>query len=85
MEIVKLSKRGLREDIESGMKRPQIAEKYQLPVTQVNKAIKMAGLNGMRAKTIKFELVDDEEIVEINEIPQPTAPEAIVIEHKEED
>lgn len=67
MEIVKLSKKELREDIESGMKRPQIAEKYQLPVNQVNKAIKMAGLNGMRAKTVKFEFIDDEEPIEEQE------------------
>jgi len=83
--IVKLSKKSLKEDVESGMKRSEIADKYKLSTSLLNKAFKQAGLTGMRAKSVSFEFVDDEEIVEINEIPQPTAPEAIVIEHKEED
>jgi len=83
--IVKLSKKSLKEDVESGMKRSEIADKYKLSTSLLNKAFKQAGLTGMRAKSVSFEFVDDEEIAEINEIPQPTAPEAIVIEHKEED
>lgn len=82
MEIVKLSKSGLKQDIECGMKRTDMATKYGLPITQLNKAVTQAGLKGVRAKTIRFEFVDDEpeieetseEVQEIVETPVPTAP-----------
>ena len=83
--IVKLSKKSLKEDVESGMKRSEIADKYKLSTSLLNKAFKQAGLTGMRAKSVSFEFVDDEEIMEINEIPQPTAPETVVIEHSDEE
>lgn len=71
MQIVKLTKSGLRKDIEMGLKRAEIAEKYGLAITQINAAIEQAGLKGMRAKTIKFELVDDEDVA-------PEEPEKLV-------
>lgn len=64
---VQLSKKGLAQDIENGMTRPEMAEKYGLVQGQLNKAITMAGLKGVKAKTVKFEFVDDEEPIEEQE------------------
>lgn len=74
--IVKLSKKGLEADVQAGMKRSEIAEKYKLSVSLLNKAFKQAGLTGMRAKSVSFEFTDDEEDA-IQEVTQPTAPEII--------
>jgi len=75
MEIVRLTKSGLKQDIENGIKRTDMAAKYNLPITQLNKAISQAGLKGTRAKTIRFELIEDEpEIMESYDAPAP-APE----------
>lgn len=59
---VQLSKKGLTQDIENGLTRKEIAEKYGLVQGQLNKAMQMAGLKGVRAKTVKFEFVEDEEV-----------------------
>ena len=64
---VKLSEKMLVASINSGMTRPQIAEKVGLSVGQLNQALKMKGLEKMRAKTVKFEFVDDEEPIEEQE------------------
>lgn len=75
---VKLSKKGLAQDIENGMTRPEMAEKYGLVQGQLNKAIAMAGLKGVKAKTVKFEFVDDEEPIKeqenITEAPITNVP-----------
>ena len=57
--MVTLTISGLREDLNNGLTRPQLADKYNLPMTQIAKAIKQAGLSGKRAITKKFELIDD--------------------------
>ena len=77
MQVVKLSKRGLEADVKAGLKRSEIAAKYNLPLSSLQKAFKQAGLTGMRAQNTAFELVDDEEIVDFDEVPQPTSPEVI--------
>lgn len=59
---VQLSKKGLTQDVENGLTRKEIAEKYGLVQGQLNKAMQMAGLKGVRAKTVKFEFVEDEEV-----------------------
>lgn len=59
-ERVKLTKTQVLSDIESGMSRKEIAEKYGLPATQMNKAISLMGLSGIRAKKVLFEIVEDE-------------------------
>jgi hypothetical protein len=64
MEKVKLSKRGLQNDIESGLTRVLMAEKYGLSTAQIANAIKQTGLTGLRAKYVPFEIVADEEVIE---------------------
>ena len=49
MKVVKLTKMGLKDDIISGLKRPQIAEKYGVTSAQIKTAIEMAGLTDLRA------------------------------------
>jgi transposase-like protein len=58
-ERVKLTVSGLTADIENGLTRPEIAEKYGLNTQQLAKAMKQAGLIGKKAKKVAFELVDD--------------------------
>jgi len=59
MAKVQLTISGLTADIDSGLTRKEISVKYGLPVTQIAKAITMAGLKGKRANAPKFELIDD--------------------------
>lgn len=59
MNKVKLTVSGLTSDIESGLTRKEMCEKYGLPSTQLSQAIKKSGLQGRRAKSVKFELIDD--------------------------
>ena len=59
MSKVKLTVSGLTSDIESGLTRKEMSEKYGLPSTQLAKAIQKSGLQGRRAKSVKFELIDD--------------------------
>lgn len=59
-EVIKLSKKMLTEDKNGGLTNPEIAKKYNLPVTQVTKALKMVGLYKVKARTRnKFEIVED--------------------------
>ena len=62
--MVTLTISGLKQDLSNGLTRPQLSEKYNLPITQVAKAIKQAGLSGKRAIAKKFELIDDETTAE---------------------
>ena len=64
MNRVKLTVSGLTSDIESGLTRKAMSDKYGLPSTQLSQAIKKAGLQGKRAKSVKFELIDDTSVVE---------------------
>lgn len=77
MQVVKLSKRGLEADVKAGLKRSEIAEKYNLPLSSLQKAFKQAGLTGMRAQNTAFELVDDEEVLGIDEVTQVIVQEVI--------
>lgn len=79
---VQLSKKGLAQDVEMGLTRKEIANKYGLVQGQLNKAMVMAGLKGVKAKTVKFEFVEDEEAVheEIMELPEVSPMERFNIE-----
>jgi hypothetical protein len=86
MEKVKLSKKGLQNDIEvSGLTRVQLAEKYGISTAQIKKALEMTGLTELRAKQVAFEIVEEEieetpvktpivEVPEIKETPAVKAP-----------
>jgi len=71
MERVKLSKTGLAKDVENGLTRKEIATKYGLANTQISKAMSLAGLKGVKAKTVKFEFVEEDEATE--EVVEETA------------
>jgi len=58
-EVIKITKSQLIADVESGMKRTDIAEKYNLPLNQVQKLMKIAGLKTKRASSPKFIFEDD--------------------------
>ena len=59
MTKVKLTKSGLMQDLEDGLTRPQMAEKYNLNLQQIGKVMRQANLMGRRAKLVAFELIDD--------------------------
>jgi len=71
MERVKLSKTGLAKDVENGLTRKEIANKYGLVQGQLNRAMVQAGLKGVKAKTVKFEFVEEDEATE--EVAEETA------------
>lgn len=59
-KVVKLTKSGLLADKNSGLTNPEMAKKYNLAVTQITKALKMAGIVNIKAKAkAKFEIVED--------------------------
>jgi len=67
-EKVKLSKKNVHADMLKGLSRKELAEKYNLPMSQMKAAIEALGLTGVRAKKIMFEIVpDEEEIIPDNE------------------
>lgn len=61
-EKVVLSTSELRKDLlDRGLNRKELAVKYGIPVSQINRALKQAGLTGVRSKKIMFELQDDQQ------------------------
>lgn len=79
MERIKITKAGIEADLESGLKRKQIAEKYGVPQTHVTKLINKLGLTGKRASNFRFEIVEEapEAAVAVNE---PTTEEFIHVD-----
>lgn len=69
--MVTITKSQLIADVESGLKRPEIAEKYGLPLNQVQKLMKIAGLKTKRANNLKFKFIDDTTIVSEPESKAP--------------
>lgn len=58
-EQVKLTKSGLQADKDANLTTEEMAAKYNLPLNQMRKALKLAGIK-TRAKTRdKFVLIDD--------------------------
>jgi hypothetical protein len=76
IERVQLSKRNVTADILSGMSRKDLAEKYNLPMSQMKAAIEALGLTGMRAKKVMFEIVSDDEVDDF--IPQQLPPQDFI-------
>ena len=57
---VALTTTGLLNDItKEGLSREEIAKKYNLPVSQIRKAIKEAGLKQKKAAKVMYTLTDD--------------------------
>lgn len=59
MEKIKITKAGIEADLESGLKRKEIAEKYGVPQGHVTKLINKLGLTGRRASNFRFEIVEE--------------------------
>jgi hypothetical protein len=56
---VELTASSLKKDIEDGLTRPEIANKYQLSVGSIKSAMQQCGLTSMKARRPKFTLVND--------------------------
>lgn len=61
----------LKKQVEKGMKKDELAKFYGLPVTQMTKLLKSAGLEIRKFRRPLFELIDDTEEV----IENPNQPE----------
>ena len=78
VKAVSLSKKLIKADIQAGLKREVIAEKYGVSRGTITKALKVMGLNKTRAASVPFIIVDDDEapIATIQQPPiQAPAPE----------
>ena len=64
MAIVKITKADLTAKVEEGWKKDKLAEHYGLPMAQMTKVLQSAGLKIRKFHAPKFELIDDEEVVE---------------------
>jgi hypothetical protein len=71
MEVVKLTKKNLIADMESGLTRSKMGEKYGLSTGMINRAMKQMGIEEMRAKVVKFIIVEDDEEAIDNQTPPP--------------
>ena len=69
--MVTITKSSLLADIATGVTRKQMSTKYGLSLPQINKIIKMAGLEGTRANVKQFEFVDDTVKVEVDDVVEP--------------
>jgi len=74
-EKVKITIKGLIENVQNGMNRKDLAAHYGLPVTQINKAFKEAEAKGlipknMRAGVKSFVLIDDTEGKEVTDVAE---------------
>lgn len=85
MERVELRPSQVKEQIESGMKRSELAEFYGLSMQQMAEAINEMGLKGIRAKKkayviINEDVVDDMPNTVIEETQDREMPEAAITE-----
>lgn len=64
MSVVKITKADLAAKVEEGWKKNKLAEHYGLPMAQMTKVLQSAGLKIRKFHAPKFELIDDEEVVE---------------------
>ena len=61
---VPIKKSILSAQVEEGMKKAELAAHYELPVAQMTKVLKAAGLKIRKFHAPKFELEDDMEVLE---------------------
>lgn len=66
---VVLTKEGLENDIKKeGLTRKQMADKYNIPVSQINKALKMVGLEKAKPSRILFEIAESIPAKDVEEV-----------------
>ena len=70
-EVVTISKSDLTQKVNDGWKKPQLAEYYGLPVTQITQALQQAQLKIRKFHKPKFVLVEETavavEVTDVNE------------------
>jgi DNA-binding transcriptional regulator LsrR (DeoR family) len=64
MNKPKLSKQQLISYMEEGLTRPEIAQKLEVTVEEVNKYFRFFNIKGKAKKKLKYELVDETEITD---------------------
>lgn len=79
---VEIKKSIIEAQIESGMKKKELADHYGLPMTQMTKVLQQLGLRIKQNHHPKFVIVDDtpvtKESVDIADVPVTQALEAIL-------
>ena len=58
-QLKKFSVAQLEQDLNSGLTRQDLADKYDMPKLQIIKLLNHAGLSSKRSKRITFEITDD--------------------------
>lgn len=59
---IKITKSQVENDILNGFTRKELAEKYDVPQTQITALINALGLKGVRARKFMFEIVEEEPV-----------------------
>jgi len=80
MERTPLTKKSLLKDLDEGMNRKQIGEKYGLSQGQIKLAVEAMGIEKVRPSTRKFVIVPDEEEI-VEQIPTNTVESVVVIDN----
>lgn len=83
MSKIKITKSQVENDILNGFTRKELAEKYDVPQTQITALINALGLKGVRAKKFMFEIVEEDELV-TNEAEETTVEESSYVDNSEE-
>lgn len=64
MAKVQLRKSVIIAQIEDGMTRAKLSEHYELSASQLTKALKLMGINDLKSRQTKFEIVEEDEVSE---------------------
>lgn len=83
MKKIKITKSQVENDILNGFTRKELAEKYDVPQTQITALINALGLKGVRARKFMFEIVEEDELV-TNEAEETTVEEPSYVDNSEE-
>lgn len=83
MSKIKITKSQVENDILNGFTRKDLAEKYDVPQTQITALINALGLKGVRARKFMFEIVEEDELV-TNEEEETTVEEPSYVDNSEE-
>lgn len=90
-KVVPINKAILKQQVESGMKKKELAAHYGISVNQMTKALQASGLQIKKNHYPKFELIDDEvaldapQVIVDNTPKTPTPQESIQEDKAQED
>lgn len=89
--VVPINKATLTQQVESGMKKKELALHYGISMNQMTKALQACGLQIKKNHYPKFEIVEDEQVVDtpqviVDNTPKtPTAQESIQEDKAQDD